>query len=126
MAKANMQLPDGVVVTIEGSPEEIAVLMRRISEPARSEVLPVRPLHGKKPKSKSPSSLRDGPQKLIEQVLEEGFFKAKRSIGDVQRKLEEAGHIYATNSLSTPLVRLIRNRVLRRIKDKDGWMYVAS
>jgi hypothetical protein len=59
------------------------------------------------------------------ELASEGWFKSKRTIGDVQKKLEEKGHIYAMESLSTPLLRLTRNRTLRRIKDKSGWAYVS-
>jgi hypothetical protein len=50
-----------------------------------------------------------------------------RAVGDeVQKKLEEKGHIYAQESLSGPLLRLTRDKhVLRRLKDKKGWVYVS-
>ena len=68
---------------------------------------------------------RKGPQQLLRDLAEENWFKSKRTIGDVQKKLEEKGHIYAMQSLSTPLLRLTRSRALRRIKDKSGWAYVS-
>ena len=57
--------------------------------------------------------------------MSDNFFKAKRTIAEVQKKLEEKGHIYAVNSLSTPLLRLTRGKTLRRIKGKSGWVYVS-
>ena len=39
-------------------------------------------------------------------------------------KLEENGHIYALHSLSPALLRLTRSKMLRRIKEKKGWVYV--
>jgi hypothetical protein len=68
---------------------------------------------------------RKGPQTLVEALVQENYFKAKRSIGEIRTKLEEKGHIYALHSLSTPLLRLTRSRILRRIKEKTGWVYVT-
>jgi len=61
----------------------------------------------------------------VKDLAAEDWFKTKRTIGDLQKKLEEKGHIYAMESLSTPLLRLTRSKVLRRIKDKSGWVYVS-
>ena len=59
--------------------------------------------------------------------MEKGYFKSKRTIGDIQKKLEEMGHIYALTSLSTPLIRLTRskNSALRRLKENKQWVYVG-
>ena len=52
--------------------------------------------------------------------------KLKAKMAKIQKKLEETGHIYAQHSLSPALLALTRDkRVLRRIKEKNGWAYVS-
>jgi len=129
VAKANLVLVDGTRVAIEGTAEEVALLLQRFSSSSvAAERTPEKARH--KARTASPRKVvakaqRKGPQQLMADLAGEGWFKSKRSIGDVQKKLEEKGHIYAMESLSTPLLRLTRNRTLRRIKDKSGWAYVS-
>jgi len=126
MAKANMVLPDGTKVAIEGTAEEVAILLSKCSlnsstpehkEPGRKRQ--------KSTRAKSQGSKRSGPQTYIQELVTEGYFKAKRTLGDIQKKLEERGHIYAQTSLSPGMTRLTRKRTLRRIKEKKGWAYVS-
>ena len=128
MAKAHLTLPDGTKVNIEGTAEEVANLLSRFSatqdQPTRTSK-PAKKKSSARSKAKEQKPKRKGPQTLIEELVRENYFKSKRTIGDVQKKLEEGGHIYALYSLSTPLLRLTRSKALRRIKDKDGWVYVS-
>jgi len=130
VATAKLVLSDGTTVNIEGTADEVAILLARFSADSSSD------LDASKRKSKKPPSRtskgsnknrpkRKGPRTLLEDLAKESFFKSKRTIGEVQKKLEEKGHIYAVNGLSTPLLRLTRGRVLRRIKEKAGWVYVS-
>ena len=127
MAKANLTLPDGTKVNIEGGADEVATVLARFSGPT-APALASRKSSQKKASAQSAESTqkskRKGPQGLIEDLARENYFKTKRTIGDVQKKLEEKGHIYALYSLSSPLLRLTRSKVLRRIKEKNGWVYV--
>lgn len=131
MAKAVLTLSNGTKVAIEGTAEDIAVLLDRFSGDA--------PTPSRKPRSRQQGRAREstkpkrakdriprkGPQTLIAELAEENYFKSKRTIGDVQKKLEEKGHIYAITSLSTPLLRLTRAKTLRRLREKSGWVYVS-
>ena len=76
---------------------------------------------GKLPKRKKK---KEGPTSLISELADEGYFKSKRSISDIQKKLEERGHIYAQSSISPILTRLTRKRTIRRLKEKGTWVYV--
>ena len=124
MAKASLLRPDGTKVQIEGTADEVAVLIARCSSVTQP---PVRGKKHKSGKSRSANSgqRKDGPQVFISQLATDGYFKSKRSLSDIQKKLEELGHIYAQTSISTPLTRLTRKRILRRIKEKDGWVYIV-
>ena len=128
MAKANLVLPDGTTVSIEGSAEEVAVLLAKFTAPAKdSQSSP----KGKRKKNKEGGAggkgtgkKSDGPTSLVIELADEGYFKTKRTLGDIQKKLEERGHIYAQTSISPVLTRLTRKRTIRRIKEKKGWVYV--
>jgi hypothetical protein len=127
MAKAHLVLSNGTKVEIEGSAEEVAVLLEKCSSPAGGR----RGNRGKEPKKGrqqvSPKGKKkQGPVAYIAELVSENFFKGKRSLPDVQKKLEEKGHIYAQNSLSPALLHHVRKtKMLRRLKGKDGWVYVS-
>lgn len=128
MAKAHLTLSGGTTANIEGTAEEVATLLARFSGPTTAAVpagKPSRKKASRRATAHDKKAGRKGPQTLIGELAQENYFKSKRTIGEVQKKLEEKGHIYPMESLSTPLLRLTRNRVLRRIKDKDGWVYVS-
>lgn len=70
-----------------------------------------------------PSSLAD----RINLLAEEGFFTEPKPLSEIQAKLAEHGWHYPQTSLSTPLIRLVRQRRLRRLQLADGnkrvWKY---
>lgn len=127
MAKATLTLSDGTTVLIEGSPEEIARIMSLHSTnfQTQSSKHPST-TRAKKSKSTSKKSSQSttGPKPRIIELKSLGFFDEKRSIVDIQKKLEEQGYIYAQTSLSPALYRLTRHKDLRRVKDAKVWLYV--
>ncbi len=130
MAIAKLVLPDGTTVNIEGTADEVATLLAKFSGDAPSTAGAKKRSNKKTPRrssgaAKKDRSMRKGPQTLLEELAGDSFFKSKRTIGEVQKKLEEKGHIYALHSLSTPLLRLTRAKTLRRIREKTGWVYVS-
>ncbi len=129
MAKASLTLPNGTKVNINGTADEVAALLSKISQPAvpsGSRKKTRRRNASTSTSSGATRKARKGPVVLIRELVGEGFFKSKkRSLPDVQKKLEEKGHIYAQTSLSPAVLHLVRKtKVLRRIKDKKGWVYV--
>jgi hypothetical protein len=131
MTKAELQLPNGTKVKIEGTLEDIKALMESYSSDTPRTGRKHRKNGSKQNassnnKNKKKKSRKIGPNGLIRELLEEGYFKSqKRSLSDIQKKLEERGHIYAQTSLSPALTRLTRSRDLRRIGEKKGWVYVV-
>jgi superfamily II DNA/RNA helicase len=127
MAKANLTLPNGTTVNIEGTAEEVASLL------AQFEKAPKKFADSKLTKIKKgrPQQLarlangREGLQTLLRALVSEDYFKTKRTIGEIRAKLEEQGHIYPIVRISTPLLRLTRDRTLRRFRDGSGWVYVS-
>lgn len=75
-------------------------------------------------RSKKTSTSKKSPQKLISDLKDNGFFMEKKSLTEVQKKLEEMGFIYAQSSLSPSLLQLVRNKSLKRNKEEDIWFYI--
>lgn len=120
MAKTVVTLADGGTVTIEETPEQIVI---RIPRPQLAS-------KRMRPRDRQPSvdtgrnTSTRGPVGRIRVLKNTGFFKNKRTIGDVQSKLEEAGHIYQLPAISPVLIRLVRAHELRRFKEAGAWKYV--
>ncbi len=123
MAKADLTLADGTKVAIDGSPDEITKILSALGPGAGR---PGSKRGTRKTGTKPARTARSakGPTAYITQLRDEGFFRAKRSLGDIQKKLEEQGHIYAITSLSPILVTLVRRKDLRRVKQGKRWAYV--
>ncbi len=122
MAKAKWTLPNGTKVDIDGSAEEVAKLMSLLTTGMQDKKgatgsKKARPSKGKGKKPKT------GPKPLIVDLIDAGFFKARQSIKDIQKKLEAQGHIYAQSSLSPALQRLVREKLLNRVKVEGLWYY---
>lgn len=124
MVRAEIKLPSGATVVVEGSQEEVQFVLnayagREGKAKASSEHSLLKRVQGQR--SNAPKGLTA----LIRELKEEGFFSAKRSLKDVQEKLAEKGHIYPRTSLSPTLIDLIRRRELGRFKENDVWVYVS-
>lgn len=128
MAKAKFELPNGTVVQIEGTKEEIQGILTFYARPTSERRSGQKKGTRKKKRAATSISKRrtTGPTSLILELREEGFFKSKRKITDIQKKLEEHGYIYALTSLTGPLSNLLKKREIRRIKEPNGWKYVAN
>ncbi len=121
MAKADITLPSGAKVTVEGSLEEIHSLLVHYSSN-----LSQRPGAGEpRPRKTSPVKRNGlGPKGRVLELKQEGFFNTKQSLKAIQEKLAERGYIYPQNSLSATLIRLTKTRELGRLKEGGVWMYV--
>jgi hypothetical protein len=71
----------------------------------------------------APSSIAD----RVSLLADEAFFTQPRSLGEIQGSLAEHGWHYPQSNLSTPLIRLVRQRRLRRLQLAEGnkkvWKY---
>lgn len=123
MPSAKLTLPNGTTVSVEGTAEEVARLLKLFSGSEASSIKDVADRRGGTEKGGSANKAR-GPSGYIRQLKTDGFFKGKRSLSDIQEKLEEMGHIYAVTGLSPTLVRLVRAGVLGRVKEDGVWKYV--
>ena len=107
----------GAVVTIEGTGDEVADLLARFSGPEQN---------GRQSGSgrKTESGARPTPASLIDELIHDGFFSQPKGLGAVRVALQEKGHFYPVTTLSPLMLRLVRKRDLRRLKDKGHWTYV--
>jgi hypothetical protein len=133
MAKANLVLPEGTKVAIDGTADEVASLLERFSstggsgsaaKSGSSRTGRRKADGGAKVTTKKTPKKRTGPTDYVRELIDEGYFKTKREIGTVRDKLEERAHIYPVTSISGPLYRLVKNKELRRIKEDGAWRYV--
>ena len=63
---------------------------------------------------------------LINSLIESGFFNEPRDLRAVQVGLAEKGHQYPLTSLSSAMLRQVRRRTLRRVKDQKVWTYLKE
>ena len=119
MAKAHITTKNGTKVTIEGTADEVAALVARFKGGAST------PLKRGVRSSARSAAAKAGPISLIAELIDGGFFKKPKELSAIKQALEEQGHFYPVTSLSPVLLRLVRRRNLRRIKDKKRWQYVG-
>jgi hypothetical protein len=134
MPTANIELANGTKVQIDGSPEEIARVLalyqqpRSTPQPSGHE--PAAQTSGRKPRKAdrpgSGSRSRKGAIQHIRVLIGEQFFDERQTLEAVRVKLEEHGHIYSQNQISTPLRRLVVSRELRRLREGKNWIYVIA
>jgi hypothetical protein len=122
MAKARITTKSGSKVIIEGSPEEVASLLT---------ILERTPTGGSAPKDtprkkerRLQSNTKQTPTTLLAELADGGFFKKPKELSAIKTALQEQGHYYPVTSLSPAVLRAVRKRILRRIRDGKRWLYV--
>jgi hypothetical protein len=122
MAKAQITLAGGIVVSVSGTPEEVTAVISRLQG------------GGSTPKDSTSTTARSRPKnssgrvqitELIEQLIEAGFFKKPKDLAAVKVALEEMGHHYPVTTLSPTMLRQVRKRNLRRLKEGSRWVYTG-
>jgi hypothetical protein len=119
MAKAHITTKDGTKITIEGTHQEVAAVVAKLEPKRTSEKQVVGATTVIKEKKQ-----RATPINLIAELIDGNYFKKPKQLSAIKLALEEQGHYFPVTSLSPALLRLIRKRQLRRIKDKKRWLYV--
>lgn len=118
MATAQITTKNGAKVTIEGSPDEVATLLERLDKHVHERFAKVAS------RNKNEGQSKATPVNLISELIDGGFFKKPKELGAIKIALEEQGHFYPVTTLSPALLRLVRKKELRRLKDKKRWLYV--
>lgn len=118
MPKATVTTRAGSVVLIEGTEDEIAAVVALFEERGGHSGPGV---SGRVSRSRPKST----PSGLVMQLVSSGFFAEPRELAAVNAALAEQGHLYPVTTLSPLLLRLVRRRELRRVKERGRWMYVG-
>lgn len=119
MAKAIIKRPDGTAVSIEGTPQEIAELVRRVET------------HKKIVEDRRATKINRGPvarsslPDLLISLIDGGFFKKPKDLTAIKSALAELGHVYPVTTLSPAMIRIVRRRLVRRIKQDNRWFYTG-
>ena len=122
MAKAHITTKTGTKITVEGTPKEVAELVAELGQKAAAPR--VRDRSGEKA-AKRQDKQKATPINLISSLIDGGFFRKPKDLAAVKIALEEMGHFFPVTTLSPVLLRLVRKRQLRRIKDKKRWFYTG-
>ena len=120
MAKAHITTPDGTQIKLDGTPAEIAEVLNELKGTAASN-------RDKPSKSDHKATARTGKVQLVDLIaslIDGGFFKKPRDLASIKAALAEMGHHYPVTTLSPSMLRKVRSKAVRRIKDQKRWMYV--
>lgn len=119
MAKAQISFTDGTTVKLEGTPDEISAVVDRGRKTRETKR---RRTRVKLRARSQPIQLVD----LIANLIDAGFFKKKpKDLASVKAALEEMGHHYPVTTLSGAMLRQVRKRNLRRLKEDKRWAYIG-
>ena len=73
------------------------------------------------------SANKGGPSGYIEDLAAEGFFRKQATLSDVKRELANRGHVIPLTSLSGPMQRMCKRKILRRhrgtVAGKETFVY---
>lgn len=117
MAKAHIRTKEGIDINIDGTPKEISAIVDDLKKQSaegggvrrRTKAKPGRVL------------LMD----LIGSLRDGGFFKKPKDLASIKGALAEMGHHYPVTTLSPVMLRLVRRRNLRRLREKGRWLYTG-
>lgn len=117
MPKAQVTLPDGTIIKLDGTAEEISSMLEKIKKkrPQGAKTLD-------EEKTEGPKQLID----LIESLISDNYFRTPRDLGSIKSVLAEMGHHYPVTTLSGAMLRQVRKRNLRRLKKDNRWYYTGT
>ncbi len=118
MAKAQITTPEGINIKVEGTPKEISAIVEELKRRS-ADSGPGR----RRGKGKSGRVLLVD---LIGSLRDGGFFKKPKDLAGIKGALEEMGHHYPVTTLSPAMLKLVRKRNLRRLREKGRWLYTGS
>src|SRR5271168_2887688 len=102
MANAKISMPGGVLVEIDGTPDEVAAVLEKLRTKQSSGSAHAEPRLSAKSRGEIPA--------LISLLKAEEFFKTPRGLADVRGKLAEIGHHYPVTTLSGAMQAQTRSR----------------
>jgi hypothetical protein len=129
VGELEIKLASGGLATVRGTPAEIAEVLRL----AGLAMAPIdqagsgaqkHAKHAVADPKKVTKSRSLGPTARVVELLDDGFFKSRRTLAHILDELKRGGHLYKATDLSPIVVRLVRDKRLRRAKGDAGvWEY---
>jgi len=119
--KAKITLPGGTEVIVEGTPTEVADVVRQLGFKSERTAKETRLGEQKRTKDKK---IKTSPTDLILSLADGGFFKSPKDLAAIKEGLAEIGHIYPVQTLSSIVFKMVRRKYLRRVKQGGRWVYV--
>ncbi len=123
MTKANIELPNGTRITVEGTPEEVSKAIRLLQGNVGTIKTSKSDTSSKKEvKRKSYSGASGG----ISLLLDEKFLDSPKSVKEIETEMIRQGYHYPQSTISKLLaVNFMRNsKKITRIKEDKKWKYV--
>ncbi len=117
MAKAQVTTPEGIVISIDGTPKEISAVIEDLKQKTGAASTTRR-----RTREKSGRVLLVD---LIESLKDGGFFKKPKDLAGIKAALAEMGHHYPVTTLSPVMLRQVRSRNLRRLREEGRWLYTG-
>ena len=121
MAKASIETSSGLKIMVEGQAEEIASIIAHVKSGENTPKQQHMTSEKKSRRSETQSTSLVG---LIQKLKENGFFDTPKKVKDVKDELAQQTHHYPLESISTALIRRVKNGELGRIKEGKMWVYV--
>lgn len=115
MAKAQITTPEGVTVKLDGTPAEIAAVLKEVKVKGKTD-------GGGKRQAKVKTGRVTLPN-LVAELKDEGFFKKPKTLGDIRKRMSELGHNYPLTTLSGAMQGEAKKRRLRRFKQDKKYVY---
>jgi hypothetical protein len=115
VAKAHIETPDGTKITLDGTPGEIAAVLKDVKGKEKSAA-------SGKARTKAKSN-KVTVTNLVDDLKTAGFFKKPKTLGDIRERLADLGHSYPLTGLSGPMRREVRKKRLRRFKEGGKYVY---
>jgi hypothetical protein len=120
LAKARIVTSDGAEVNVDGTPSEIAALLKELNiTPGSGRSI----AGGIGIKARRTKSGRATVPSLLDELITSKFFAKPKGMGEIQDRLADLGHHYPLTSLSGPLQSHVRARRLRRFKQDGKYVY---
>ena len=122
MVKAEINLPNGTKINIDGSPEDIIKIQQAISGHNEGKMKKISIDQGRYIPKRKPDKI--GPLGRVRVLIEQDYFKEKRTMDNVRKLLEEKAIFYKHSDIAPSLIRLVKKGELRRLKEGGKWIYV--
>jgi hypothetical protein len=108
LMKAEINLPNGTKITIEGGPEEVLKVQKAFTPSHRSPKKKAKENFDSTGPKRKPSKV--GPLSRIRGLIAENFFEEKRTMSSVIDTLKERAVFYKNSDISPSLIRLVKKK----------------